>query len=296
MSTPELIEIDMDENEREPDFLDSVEGEISFFRSVSRARPVGVHRHFHILSIRNAILRETGHSLKVERIWEKLRECYDLDGLDGFHVNESAFESPSSSHSNSPQPGERERISPSENLFIHPHFHKEYALPMDEGVDALVVARRMRITPSIASSSRSASPTRTSPAVAEKEAVSAPAPSTTGGTGRGRGGRRGKGRGRGTDKTKGRVDMAGLVAGDSDSSALTQESGDEGPPATPRESATGTDGGTEYADDDEVEVQEVQQPTASTGTGRGRGRGRGRGASSRGRASWAGRGGKKRKK
>ncbi|EIW81075.1 hypothetical protein CONPUDRAFT_33822, partial [Coniophora puteana RWD-64-598 SS2] len=240
--------------EREPDFLDSVEGEISFFRSVSRARPIGVHRHFHVLAIRNAILRDTGHPLKVERIWEKLRECYDLDGLDGFHVNESAFESPSSSHSNSPQPGERERVSPSENLFIHPHFHKEYALPHDEALEAIVVERRMRDTPSIPSSSRSASPTPQTPAATEKEAGGAPTPAA-GGTGRGRGGRRGKGRGRGADRAKGRVDMAGLVAGDSDSSALTQESADEGPPATSRGSATGTDG-TEYAEDDEPEVQE----------------------------------------
>lgn len=42
---------------------------------------------------------------------------------------------------------------------------------------------------------------------------------------------------------------AGLIGGDSDSSALTQESGDESALPTPRESAT--DGGTDYADEDE---------------------------------------------
>lgn len=42
---------------------------------------------------------------------------------------------------------------------------------------------------------------------------------------------------------------AGLIGGDSDSSALTQESGDESALPTPRES--GTDGGTDYADEDE---------------------------------------------
>lgn len=45
--------------------------------------------------------------------------------------------------------------------------------------------------------------------------------------------------------------MAGLVGGDSDSSALTQESGDEGISGTPRDSVvTGTDAGTDYAEED----------------------------------------------
>ena len=44
--------------------------------------------------------------------------------------------------------------------------------------------------------------------------------------------------------------MAGLVGGDSDSSALTQESGDESVAPTP---ATATDGATEYADGEEHE-------------------------------------------
>lgn len=63
-------------------FLDSVDGEISFFRSIMRARPIGVHRHFHILTIRNAILKDTGRSVHIETIWEKLRKCYDLEALD----------------------------------------------------------------------------------------------------------------------------------------------------------------------------------------------------------------------
>jgi len=46
--------------------------------------------------------------------------------------------------------------------------------------------------------------------------------------------------------------MAGLVSGDSDSSALTQESGDEGAAFTPRDSVlTGTDVGTDYDEDGE---------------------------------------------
>ena len=52
--------------------------------------------------------------------------------------------------------------------------------------------------------------------------------------------------------------MAGLVGGDSDSSALTQESGDEGTPGTGRHGSvvTGTDGGTDYAEDEDIEMHE----------------------------------------
>jgi MRG-binding protein len=47
------------------------------------------------------------------------------------------------------------------------------------------------------------------------------------------------------------------VGGDSDSSALTQESGDEAAVGTPRESvATGTDAGTEFGEDEDVEMKE----------------------------------------
>lgn len=63
-------------------YIDSVEGEIAFFRSVMRARPVGIHRHFHALAIRNAIQRDTGRWVPMEDIWKKLRECYDLDVLE----------------------------------------------------------------------------------------------------------------------------------------------------------------------------------------------------------------------
>ena len=49
--------------------------------------------------------------------------------------------------------------------------------------------------------------------------------------------------------------MAGLVSGDSDSSALTQESGDEGVVITPRDSVlTGTDAGTDYDEDGDQEA------------------------------------------
>ncbi|KAG1746022.1 uncharacterized protein EDB91DRAFT_1120266 [Suillus paluster] len=146
------------------DFLDSVEGEITFFRSVMKARPVGLHKHFHVLAIRNTIHNDTGHVLPVESIWAKLKTCYDLDALE--------------------------------------------------------TARRIRATASLASSTPAPSPRQPSKSKKTKT----------------------------TKRSKSKADMAGLVGGDSDSSALTQESGDEGAGITPSV-ITGTDAGTDYEED-----------------------------------------------
>lgn len=70
------------DNQTPDEFLDSVEGEISFFRSMMRARPVGTHKHFHVLTIRNAIHNDTGRVIPIECIWAKLRSCYDLETLE----------------------------------------------------------------------------------------------------------------------------------------------------------------------------------------------------------------------
>ena len=63
-------------------FLGSVEGEISFFRSIMRARPIGIHRHFHVLAIQRFILKDTGRVVHISDIWEKLKSCYNLDALE----------------------------------------------------------------------------------------------------------------------------------------------------------------------------------------------------------------------
>ena len=68
--------------EPETPFLSTLEGEITFFRSLMRARPVGIHRHFHVLTIRNWILRDTQVDVPPEDIWAKLRTCYNLDELE----------------------------------------------------------------------------------------------------------------------------------------------------------------------------------------------------------------------
>lgn len=63
-------------------FLASVEGEISFFRSIMRARPIGIHRHFHVLAIQRFIHKDTGRLVHITDIWDKLRSCYNLDALE----------------------------------------------------------------------------------------------------------------------------------------------------------------------------------------------------------------------
>lgn len=72
----------MDVDEPEAPWLNTVEGEIAFFRALTRARPVGIHKHFHVLTMRNAILRDTGKLVEVDDLWKKLRTCYDLDNLE----------------------------------------------------------------------------------------------------------------------------------------------------------------------------------------------------------------------
>lgn len=64
-------------------FIDTVEGEISFYRSMMRARPIGIHAQFHVLAIRNAILKDTGQTVSTDDIWAKLKSMYDLDALEG---------------------------------------------------------------------------------------------------------------------------------------------------------------------------------------------------------------------
>jgi MRG-binding protein len=130
-------------------------------------------------------------------------------------------------------------------LAAHPFFREEFSLPFDEEFEAIICQRRMRATVS-ASSSPAASPIPVPLASIESSASLS--------TNKRGGGSRKRGK-----YTKSKLNLAGLVSGDSDSSALTQESGDEaGAAETPMESVvTGTDAGTDYAEEDEdVEMRE----------------------------------------
>ena len=62
--------------------LDTVEGEIHFFRSLMRARPVGMHRYFHVIAMQSAIEKGTKTLVSIDDIWRKLESCYNLEALE----------------------------------------------------------------------------------------------------------------------------------------------------------------------------------------------------------------------
>ncbi|KAK2465342.1 hypothetical protein APHAL10511_002696 [Amanita phalloides] len=209
--------------------------------------------------MQNLIFKETGRLVRIEDIWAKLESCYNLEQLEAIDLDADNYESSSSKRSPVAIPSP----SPSQNLSAHPFFREEFTLPYDE-FESIIAQRRLRATVSAPSSP-------------------APAPLPKKRTARKRG--------------KSKLDLAGLVGGDSDSSALTQESGDEHTAETPRGSVvTGTDAGTDYAEEEDVEMREPSpaspKPTRGRGKGaRGRGAGRGRGA-----AAGSTRGAKKKKR
>ncbi|ESK87145.1 hypothetical protein Moror_11838 [Moniliophthora roreri MCA 2997] len=209
------------------EFLDSVEGEIAFFRAIMRARPIGRHQSFHIISMRSSIHKDTGHWVTPDHIIHKLRSCYDLDALHAIvRLKELDAEAPD------PTP------SPSDELSNDPHFKNEMVFPPpdDASYEALIAPRRMRHTPSPPSTPE-ASESKTKPKSSKKR-----------------------------ERGKSKANLAGLVSGDSDSSALTQESGDEGEGVPADSVATATDGETVDGDGEDVETYEPTTPEPSTST------------------------------
>ncbi|TEB39788.1 hypothetical protein FA13DRAFT_1618876 [Coprinellus micaceus] len=238
-------------------FLNTVEGEISFFRSLMRARPVGVHRFFHVLAIRNAIFKDTNRVVNVDAIWEKLGRTWNLEALEVADAEHENLYTPAKNAPPIPIPSP----SPTENLANHPFFRSEFHLPYDEEIETIISQRRMRSTASAPSTPGSPPPSPSPHSSSSLSSSSSPA--------------KGKKRERpGKSQSK----LAGLVGGDSDSSALTQESGDEGglEPETPRESVvtgTATDGGTEYGEDEDTEMREPSRMSRSVSPKPTRGRG-----------------------
>ncbi|KAH8825391.1 chromatin modification-related protein EAF7-domain-containing protein [Flagelloscypha sp. PMI_526] len=120
-------------------FLDSVEGEISLFRSIMRARPIGIHRHFHLIQIRASVHAETGVLLSVQDIWAKLRTCYNLDALDA--LDENGFSS-----STTP-------TTPSSQTVL-----QDFELPRTSSYESLMQIKRQHDADSMSATSREVTP------------------------------------------------------------------------------------------------------------------------------------------
>ncbi|EJC97824.1 uncharacterized protein FOMMEDRAFT_143378 [Fomitiporia mediterranea MF3/22] len=229
-----------DATDNEPQtVLDTVEGEIHFFRALMRARPVGINRHFHVMSIQAAIEKGTKQSVSVDEIWRKLESCYNLEALEAL---EAEYESGNNTQSDSSTPQPTASPKEGDNLQTHPFFREEFSLPPDGFIESLQAERRIRATESPMSTA-SPAPARNSSEGASK-----------------------RGRKRKASNEPSKADLAGLVSGDSDSSDLTQQSGDEGDETngqaqTPSEkratsAASGTDGDTDNAEEEEEEKGE----------------------------------------
>ncbi|KAF8328005.1 hypothetical protein F5887DRAFT_160179 [Amanita rubescens] len=266
--------VPLPDNPVDASFLNTVDGDIAFFKSITRARPVGIHRYFHVLTMQSLIFEETGHPIRIEDIWAKLEVCYyNLEQLEAIvcRVVMPGTQGRSLTRQWTPGLGRKSPNSkhspvaiPSPSLSTHPFFREEFTLPYGE-FESIILVRRLRATASAPS-------------------FPTPSPHPKKRSARKRG--------------KSKLDLAGLVDGDSDSGALTQESGDNHTAETPRESIiTGTDAGTDYADEEDVEVREPSPPASpkpTRGRGRGtRGRGVGRGRSAR---AFRTRGAKKKKR
>lgn len=113
-------------------FLDTLQGEIALFRSIERARPVGMHKHFHMLTLRRSIRNESGFWVNVADVWAKLATLYHLDALDD--MDDQQFD---------PTTG-RIILFPSDMdpgvLYNHAYF-REFALPYVQFNDMMTTRR-----------------------------------------------------------------------------------------------------------------------------------------------------------
>lgn len=144
---------------------------------------------------------------------------------------------------------------------MHPFFTEEFTLPYED-FEPLIAPRRLRLTASLPSSPAPSSPGGSVKPSSNRSSVAAT--STGGQSTTPAPGKRGPQRGKRKASGKSKLNLAGLVGGDSDSSALTQESGDEGggggggvAETSKGSVVTGTDAGTEYGDDEDVEMRDA---------------------------------------
>ncbi|KZP01338.1 hypothetical protein CALVIDRAFT_132832 [Calocera viscosa TUFC12733] len=178
----------MDRTLTDRDFLDTVSGEIAFFRGIMQARPVGVNRHFHMLTVQQHMKEATKRTVALGALWDKLNSLYDLDKLENMDLSE---EDESPPQMDIPLPESEDSLNLSSpairKIIFHPHFREEFSLPQ-EAYEPIVAQRRLKDAPSSADES-TARPSRRNL------------------------------------RTKDR--NAGLVSGDSESSELTEGDGDQ---------------------------------------------------------------------
>ncbi|KZT56329.1 hypothetical protein CALCODRAFT_497498 [Calocera cornea HHB12733] len=170
------------------DFLDTVSGEIAFFRGIMQARPVGMNRHFHMLTVQQHIKEATKTTVALEALWDKLDSLYDLQKLENMDVSEEDESPPQMDIPLPESDGSASLSSPAiRKVIFHPHFREEFSLPQEE-YEPIVAQRRIKDTPSSADESTTR-PSRRNLRAKDRN--------------------------------------AGLVSGDSESSELTEGDGDQ---------------------------------------------------------------------
>lgn len=235
-------------------FLDTPAGENAFFKAVARARPVGVHKHNHMLSIRMRIQRETGVMVPDADIWDKLNTLYDLAALEQYEGGSWPRVDVS------PAPTPISHPTETDNLRTHGFFQKEFSLVDFEDIWPLCLARAPATSPS---------PSDGPPSPAETTTSARGKAPARGKTQRGRGGRTpsrgrgGRGRGRGAPAKGG---------GDS-TSDLTSEDDDKSGADDPGESRAGStvQSGTPMDEDGDTDQSEEEDEDDAPATRRARG-------------------------
>jgi len=117
-----------------------------------QSRPVGINRHFHILSVQQHIKNSTGQVIPVDDLWAKLDTLYDLDTLEGMDISEPDESPPSMALPLPDDEPEGSTTSAFRSVIFHPHFRKEFELPAKD-FEPLMAERRLRDVPSSADES-----------------------------------------------------------------------------------------------------------------------------------------------
>ncbi|CEG69825.1 hypothetical protein RMATCC62417_05829 [Rhizopus microsporus] len=56
--------------------------ELALFNAISRCKPVGIHKHFRIISIQKQFNQNNPMPCTIQEIWDKLNEFYGMEALD----------------------------------------------------------------------------------------------------------------------------------------------------------------------------------------------------------------------